>query len=666
MAGTAHADTIYGTYGAKIVERSHAVRVSLHGRQVQYRVRRSFRNTGAMADELELIMNLPTAAVATGLRVRMAGRWYRGALANRDEAAASYRWLIGSGPLRRIGPALMSWSTMGTLRLKLFPLRAGETVTVEYDLVARACYSDGYLLADYPVTARPVGLVRPSYRVRGGVVVDSKGLSKRLGYGDLSEACKQVGVGSPAGDVRYVVFKRPRRRTVSARLGRYRVDANHYIVSYDLDIARVLLQRPKRAHVVFVVDASRSVGLTNIRGQLALIRGYTHHLADARYEVVLYRRFAQRLFGRFLDARRARARLATVANGAIKPGNGSNLERGIGAATGLLRGVVGPQRIIAFTDSRLRRAFRPRMVVTRSLGTRALIHYVDVALSRRGQLSLEREETHQLASAAAATGGIVAAVSGNARDRKRARSVMLELVRPDHVYGLVVDGVDDMALNKPQSYRRGRGLRGLYISKRRVTSMGVHGKIWGRSVDFQVAANRRDSRSLPRLVFGDESYASLPAEKLEAVARAGGVVSPRTSLLVTDPTMRPTSVNLLRGVSTRSSTYSSHCGGPHGLSGHGSYLPGKPRQKPAYAAILRSQLRERNAGCDLLHSRAKNALIHVTVETTGREIVDVGVTGGAPRLRRCMAEAAWQLRLDDAFREKRGRYRFDYVTAFGR
>lgn len=641
--------------------------VALKHRQVVYSVHRSFYNASATADELSVVIDLPTAAVATRLRVRMAGRWYRAALMEKTKAAAEYKRLTGSGPLRRRGPALLSWSEQGKLDLSVFPAPPRTVITVEYELVAPLCYSDGYLIADYPVpAAKGASRRRPVIHVRGGISLNEKALLKRLGRSDVSDVCQGVGAASPANDVRYLAFKRPRRRAVSARLGSYRVGPSHHIVSYDLDIARTLMPWPSRAHVVFVVDASHSVGLATIRSQLALIRGYVHHLPDARYEVVLYRRFARRLFGTFSTARQTRARLAAVRDSDIKPGNGSNLERGVGAAVDLLRGKPGPQRIIVFTDSRFRSAFAPHMVETASAGTRALIHYVDLKLGR-GALTMERDDEHVLAAAASLSGGIVSMVSGDVARTRHVRGAMLDLIRPDTVDDLTVAGVQASGLDKPHSVGRGRGFRGLYISRRPVRVLRLHGKIWGRVIHMSVAADERMSRSLPRLVFGNDAHASLPAKRVEAVARAGGVVSPRTSLLVSDRLLRPTSVGARRITGIWGRSFSSRCGGVRGLRGYGVRGHTKGRlDKPTYAAILRDRLRGRNAGCDLLHSRRKGQRVRVTVETTGREIVDVIVRGGGKQLRRCMRDAAWQLRLGSVFDERRGRYAVDYDTVFGR
>ncbi len=666
-AADAWADEVSGSYLGKVSERGHVVDVSLRQRQVVYKVQRSFYNAAKNADELEATIQLPTAAVATKLRVRMAGRWYRGTLLGRKPARKLYDTLTSSGPARRRGPALLSWNSPGELELKVFPVGGRSTVVVEYELVAPACYSDGHLIADY--TGGATKSRAPSLRVRGGgTVLSSAQLQKRLGRTSLDHVCSTMGTNTSADNVRYIAFKHRRKRAVSGRMGSYRVAANSHLVSYDIDIARRLLAKPRRARVVFVVDASRSVGLANIRAQLSLIRGYIGHLRDAAYEVVLYRRFASRLFGGFVPANKALAALATIGDARLRPGNGSNLDRGMALATRLLDGQRGPHRVIAFTDSRFRSGFAAKLVGQATVGSRALVHYVDLSLSA-GTFSWERDDKHDLAPIAGATGGIVASMSGTGGSSTVIAEQMLSLVRPDHldqfqVHGL--PGTPDLA--SPGRYASGRGFRGMFVSKRAVGSLRVTGKIWGSAVDMTLRPSDRVSRALPRLVFGHDAHTSLPKKSVAALARTGRVVSPKTSLLAWESRMRKTSFQAMTGHSmSRSYSFSSRCGGPSvGRIGRGYLRRVTRKAPPRWAGILREHLQDRIAGCDLLHSSHRHASVGVSIETTGREIVGVRVTGAGAALRSCVREAAWQLHLDERFSQKRGNYRFGYATKFGK
>jgi len=666
LAGDVSADELKGVHLRAVTEVSHSVSVSLRQRQVVYKVRRSFRNTAKRADELRLELTLPTGGVASALRVRMAGRWYQGALLGHKKAQSVYDALTSKGPERRRGPALMSWQNAGKLVLNVFPISAGGELTIEYQLRAPACYSDGQFLANYhAVASKGSGLVVPSLRAgRPGAVLNRARLLKRLGRTSLDNVCG--GKLASSGD-HYIAFNAPRRQPLTAKLANYRVGPKSYIVGYDLDVARVLLPRPKRARVVFVVDASRSVGLANVRSQLSLIRGYISQLKDATFEVVLYRRFADRLFGNFLNASAAVTALQQVADARIKPGNGSNLERGMGLATKLLSGFSGPQRVIAFTDSRFRRAFWPGQVARATANGKALVHYVDLKLGY-GRLRWQRDDRHQLATVASNTGGIVATMSGRTRSLAASGKVMGGLVAPDKVYDFRVVGLArHTGLSKPQAYGEGRGFRGIYVSKNRVSSLKVFGKVWGRSIALDIKPDRRMSRALPSLVFGTIGYSALSKKQVGAVARVGGVVSPATSLLTRHRRMRSTSYQGYTGGFSRSYSFSSRCGGVRPrLTGFGTRGPRRIVTKPAYGAILRTGLVDRIAGCDLLHSKAKNTRLGVTIETTRIEIVDVAVTGGDDKLRRCVREAAWELALDERFQEQHGRYSFNYATKFGR
>jgi len=100
---------------------------------------------------------------------------------------------------------------------------------------------------------------------------------------------------------------------------------------------------PKQAQVVFVVDASYSVGETMLAAELDIIRAYVAHLPDAQVEVVVYRRTAERLFGKMLAARDVGAALA---NAKIALGNGSALDAGARLAAGILAHRTGPRRVV--------------------------------------------------------------------------------------------------------------------------------------------------------------------------------------------------------------------------------------------------------------------------------------------------------------------------------
>src|SRR5690606_8198527 len=113
----------------------------------------------------------------------------------------------------------------------------------------------------------------------------------------------------------------------------------------ELDAAAVLEPLPRSAAVVFAVDASYSVTAADVEGQLRAVRAYLRHLPDARFEVIMVRRRAERLFGRLVPAADAGSLLAGIHPSRLERGNGSNLDRGLERAADALAGHRGPTRI---------------------------------------------------------------------------------------------------------------------------------------------------------------------------------------------------------------------------------------------------------------------------------------------------------------------------------
>ncbi len=80
---TAHADLLRATREQPLFEASHTVDVRIADGVATYTVRRMFSNPGTRAEQVELTIDLPYGAAATGLRIRASERWYDGALMER-------------------------------------------------------------------------------------------------------------------------------------------------------------------------------------------------------------------------------------------------------------------------------------------------------------------------------------------------------------------------------------------------------------------------------------------------------------------------------------------------------------------------------------------------------------------------------------------------------
>ncbi len=157
-ATPAAADVLVATRSQPMFEASHTVDIKVADGVATYTVRRMFSNPGTVADQVELQLDLPYGATATGLRIRANDRWYDGVLMEANAAAALYREMTGFGSAVPKDPALLAWMWADKLSLQVFPVMPGTVSTVEYTLTAPARYENGRYFVSYPrVAANPSG-----------------------------------------------------------------------------------------------------------------------------------------------------------------------------------------------------------------------------------------------------------------------------------------------------------------------------------------------------------------------------------------------------------------------------------------------------------------------------------------------------------------------------
>ena len=136
LTSTTYADNVRATRRMPMFEASHTVAIAIKDGVATYTVRRMFSIPGTTADQVELQLDLPYGAAATGLRIRANDKWYDGVLMERDKAAALYREMTGFGSAAAKDPALLAWLWADKLSLQIFPVMPGTVSTVEYTLTA--------------------------------------------------------------------------------------------------------------------------------------------------------------------------------------------------------------------------------------------------------------------------------------------------------------------------------------------------------------------------------------------------------------------------------------------------------------------------------------------------------------------------------------------------
>jgi hypothetical protein len=458
---------------------------------------------------------------------------------------------------------------------------------------------------------------------------------------------------------------------LSARYGKIKV-GNDVASRVEIDTAVLLRAAPKRARVVFVLDASHSMAPAGIQRQLDLALAYVEHLPDATVEIVAYRRSAARLFGKFVAAGELDRELANLGKGALEPGNGSELAEGLRAAAAIVRGSRGNVRVIAFTDSRVRKSFRAaaavKLLARAPKGT--IAHLINIPRIHDGPTELDRNQRHPFAAIATSTGGIV--VDAHGGEAASARVAMLSLVRPTAIdeFSVEIDGVPRY-IGSSDAMAAGEALRLTWVQGRGPKRVVVRGKLWSKSITQRLRVDRALSKELPKLLLGNDARRQLTLEQITKLATAAGVVSERTSLLALDPNVEPNSYDYKDGKLGELSLCGGHgCGSTTATFDRGSQLaakraPTRPRPVADYESILRAQLRGQVRSCAAAHASGHWDM-YVSVETTLDEVVSVDLgSSDNEQLRSCVEEVVWQLRVDRRLAAEHGTYELIFGTTAG-
>lgn len=421
----------------------------------------------------------------------------------------------------------------------------------------------------------------------------------------------------------------------SGRLGRVVASDAHAFARLELDVAPQLTPVPQRAQVVFVVDASYSAGQELLKGQLDVLRAYLSHVPDAEAEVVVYRRHASRLLGRFVSARQIGAALEAAAD-RLELGNGSALDEAAQLAAGLLASRRGPRRLVILTDELLRSSLTSQaaLATLTALPRDAIVHVVAPTADGDERPSLLRADQHALSPLATAHHGIFAELHGlPVKTIKDLAKEVLELVRPTRVDGFAVAGlkVDHPVLHE------GEGLRLMLAGKSAPTSVVLTGKLWSDPVRRELPVGARFSQQTAAFVFGADEFHDLSTQEQLRVARMGRAVSPVTSYVAAEPGTRPSTIGL-EGL----------LGEAYGAGGLGLAGQGHGGGGSTYHLDLKSLLDVKP--CVRAHRPAAPWKVTLAVETTRDEIVDVQVAqGGNQPIAACLVEAVWALRLNSSF-----------------
>jgi hypothetical protein len=662
----AQADSLLSTHGGELKEVMHRVQVRTDGDDLIMTVRRAYLNLGDRVEEAEVNISLPAGAVATGLRSKLGNTWYPGELMPAEQASRLYEQLTEHGPVGSQGPALLSFRAGDELRLKIFPIAPKKKATIEYELRVPTCYRNGFQVSGYP---HPEEADEGDPTMRTPRLRLSKGTRGviRPTYDKLNEAeasavdlCSEDSSWLPhlAEDQQLILVEHAPASPVTARVGAHLLGNRRVISELSIQFAPELAQIPEKAELVFVLDASYSQGADRLAQQLELIEDYLSFLPDASFDIVVYRRRAERLFGSLQPAKKARALFSRLRRNLPALGNGSHFERGVQLAASVFSDSERPQRIIALTDSRLRVDFKAGLLETAlSEAPDALMHILSTELGAGAVYEFERADGHELAEVAMATGGMAVQIYGE-RTTKNANEALLGLVRPVQVDSLELKGNESWN-EIPDVGVEGYGHRSMLLLESAPEDLSLQGKIWGKTIQVTAAIDQELSGNLAALIFGRELMSELSRAEQLAAAIFGGAVSPVTSFLARNPQAAPSSYDYddelgMIGLGGFGTSSSCGCCGIHGV-GRAGLAP----KETGFAATLSGFLEQRAQACQSLHGGEIDEL-KLEVETTGKEIVDVVLSSEETPLADCVVEAAWELRLGEFFLRSLGRYEISF------
>ncbi len=632
---TASADRVHGTRSEQLAERSHRIRLTLDHGVATMRVRRTVHNGGERHDQAMFWLDLPTGAVATGLRtkgtLRGKPRWFEGELLEAELAAARYRELTGIGGYYPKDPALLSWRSMEELALQVFPVAPGSDKTVEYTLTLPTVYEEGRDRLELPVMGtddHPAEVTLHTTSRRDQLFVDDSPVAH--------------GFPITLDDTHTVSLARRDAPTLEAHLASIPIDGDLALMQFEIAMASKISTIPRDARVVVVLDGSRSMDDDQRGAQLQAARAYLGHFAEprlnARAEVLVFDRTVEGRNGGLVSARKA---LADLQHLDLTGRNGSHADDALERAGDLLARGKGPRRIVLFTDARTRAGLEPARLRALAERSKAIVHVAVVAGHSDG---LDRDDDHPWSEVARTTGGLVW-TSGPLVNDDDAPAVYEELARPLRLDRLQVHvpPLDDDDIMAPERLDEGEGFALLELASSSVDHLRVEGELWSQPVRETLFPEKAHGRRWAALIFGQSLHEQLDDAQMMPLAMLGGAVSPVTSYLAIEPGVRPSTEGLDWG------TIGSGFGAGFGSgSGYGRGVGVGFKHKDLRQDFLDQAVRDALDACG-----GPRLAVRVTLESTLEEIVQVGSihlpNADDPILATCLEDGIWDVPLGSDF-----------------
>jgi hypothetical protein len=634
VSSPAAADDVSGLRSELLEERSHDVALTMHRDHAKLVVRRTVWNGADKSDQATFFIDLPSEAVATGLRtlgsLRGKPQWFSGELMEAEAAAEKYRELTGIGGYYPKDPALLSWRSQQLLALQVFPCLGGQSKTIEYTLVIPTHYRDGAFHVEMPALG--------TQELSASITARSADARDKLLVGGAPAPAVLRPEPGPPLDIALVPRSLP---VIGGELVATEFADERVLTRYAVRAAPRLSEVPRRARIVLLLDASLSTESGFVENAKRALDAYLWHFDDAEVELVVFNRKLERPFGKFLPVAEARRKLDALA---IQRRNGSEIDRALFEADRLLaRSEAGrPRRVLLVTDGRGRAGLTPERLRAATSTSGAVVH---VGILGEGEPSLTLDDDHPWAQALERNRGLVWRASNDPASSAKARRVFEEWVRPVrlHHFGLTVPNLDfDGDLDElPTELDEGQGVEALLVEKSSAPRLLAEGRLWTERVSVPIERDSSRDKLWSALVFGSERLDDLSEEEMMTLAMKSGAVSPVTSYLAIEPGVRPSTEGIDWGMGFGSGR--GMLGGRHAT--RAAYLRGATD----HAAFLRDAIAKDWRRCGGRPGGAR-----VDLETTLAEIVhveSVTLDDPEPLLERCLREAVWDLVLPASFDE---------------
>lgn len=634
----ASADSFHATRSEKLVEKSHRIDIQLGHGYADLRVRRTVHNGGPRHDQATFYIDMPTGSVAVGLRtlgvMDNKPHWFAGELMEAEAAAAKYQELTGIGGYYPKDPALLSWRNQSRLALQVFPCAPGEDKTVEYTLRIPTEYRDGRhhlvlpsmgtdsLFAEASISP----LVAGESIYIGDKVVAAPGWVHLKQEVDLSVAPITTNV-------------------LDGALASVSINPQKNLAHYHVEAAPRLGTVPAGAHVVVLVDASRSMTDYDTAAELAMARAFVGHFKGGRIAIVTFDRKVYEPAAGFVSVGQARTAFKTLT---IERHNGSHVDAALAQADAMLaKTPTGTaKRILLLTDTRTRAEVTPEMLKAKLTKSGALLHIG--VISGTDQSTVIRDDSHTWNAVTRPSGGLVwhASINTNEPNDKDDETVFEEWARPKRIHQFSVRprGLENEQLSFPGTLDEGQGIEDLRLPTSSVDSVEITGELWATPIKKTFTRDDAEGQRWAGMFFGTSEYSSITEKEMMPLAMLGKVVSPVTSYLAIEPGVRPSTEGLDDAEGSGigfGSGFGSGSGRLYGAAG--AHYPDEKE------SFLRRELAKGLAKCGGQGRKATASLETTVVEIVAVKASIEGEAAGSA-LTTCFEESAWDMWLRGDFR----------------